>query len=83
MGIEPVHRYSLRAVCADGVASSPKAKRQFLRGRYDKAEGTVTSVGGAGSHLVKALAHANALIVIPEDTTEVAPGAEVDVLLLD
>ncbi|WP_265737805.1 molybdotransferase-like divisome protein Glp [Actinacidiphila oryziradicis] len=83
MGVESVHRSSLRAVCAEGVASSPKAKRQFLRGRYDQARGTVSPVGGAGSHLVKALAHANALIVVPEDTTEVAPGAEVDVILLD
>jgi molybdopterin molybdotransferase len=32
---------------------------------------------------MKALAHANALIVVDEDATSVAPGAEVDVVLLD
>ena len=83
MGIEPVHRPAARAVCVGAVASSPKGKRQFLRGRHDPATSTVTPVGGSGSHLVKALAHANALIVVPEDTTEVADGAEVDVVLLD
>ena len=31
-------------------------------------------VGGAGSHLVGGLAQANALIVVPEDVTEVAGG---------
>jgi molybdopterin molybdotransferase len=42
----------------------------------------VTPVGGAGSHLVAALAHADALIVVPEDTESVEPGAEVEVILL-
>jgi molybdopterin molybdotransferase len=40
-------------------------------------------VGGAGSHLVAALAHADCLIVVPEADTSVARGAEVDVVLLD
>jgi molybdopterin molybdotransferase len=83
MGVEPVFRTSLRAVCESDVASSPKGRRQFLRGRYDPSTGRITPVGGAGSHLVKALAHANALIVVPEDVTEVAAGSEVDVVLLD
>ncbi len=80
MGLSPAQRRPLKARCAEPVAHSPKGRRQFLRGRYE--DGTVTPVGGAGSHLVKALAHANALIVVPEDATEVAAGAEVDVLLL-
>jgi molybdopterin molybdotransferase len=80
MGIDPAERETVRAVCEGGVASSPKGKRQFLRGRY--ADGVVTPVGGAGSHLVRALAHANALIIVAEDTTSIAPGAEVDVVLL-
>ncbi|WP_285830870.1 molybdotransferase-like divisome protein Glp [Streptomyces meridianus] len=80
MGLPPDDRGTLRAVCPEGVASSPRGKRQFLRGRYHG--GTVTPVGGSGSHLVKALSDANALIVVPEETTSVAPGAEVDVVLL-
>ncbi|MFG2532572.1 gephyrin-like molybdotransferase Glp [Streptomyces sp. NPDC048516] len=82
MGLPEVHRPVTPARCADAIASSPKGKRQFLRGSYDADAGTVTPVGGAGSHLIKAMAHANALIIVPEDTTEVAAGAEVDLVLL-
>ncbi|MFI9203472.1 gephyrin-like molybdotransferase Glp [Streptomyces sp. NPDC053048] len=82
MGLEPfADRRTVRAVCPEGVASSPKGRRQYLRGHY--ADGKVTTVGGASSHLVKALADANALIVVPEDAGSVAPGTEVDVVLLD
>ncbi|MET7764859.1 gephyrin-like molybdotransferase Glp [Streptomyces sp. NPDC005393] len=86
LGGGDVHRPTERAVCPEGVASSPEGRRQFLRGWYEPAAAdrpaTVTPVGGAGSHLVKALAQANALIVVPEEVTGVAPGAEVDVILL-
>ncbi|WP_435853946.1 molybdotransferase-like divisome protein Glp [Streptomyces sparsogenes] len=87
MGTGPIHRPLVRARCPEGVASSPRGRRQFLRGWYeppgvDAELGVVTPVGGTGSHLIKALAHANALIVVDEDTTEVAAGADVDVVLL-
>ncbi|WP_327703317.1 molybdopterin molybdotransferase MoeA [Streptomyces decoyicus] len=82
MGLPEVHRPVTPARCTDALASSPKGKRQFLRGSYDAEAGTVTPVGGAGSHLIKAMAHANALIIVPEETTEVAAGADVDVVLL-
>ncbi|MEU6958230.1 molybdotransferase-like divisome protein Glp [Streptomyces chrestomyceticus] len=82
MGLPDVHRHTSRATCGAPVGSSPQGRRQFLRGWYDADTATVTPVGGAGSHLIKALAQANALIVIPEETTEVAEGAEVEVVLL-
>ncbi|MGI5258331.1 molybdotransferase-like divisome protein Glp [Streptomyces angustmyceticus] len=82
MGLPDVHRPTTPARCTEAIASSPRGKRQFLRGSYDAEAGTVTPVGGAGSHLIKAMAHANALIVVPEETTEVAAGAEVDLVLL-
>ncbi|MFF8312563.1 molybdotransferase-like divisome protein Glp [Streptomyces lydicus] len=82
MGLPDVQRPTVPARCTDAIASSPEGKRQFLRGSYDAPAGTVTPVGGAGSHLIKAMAHANALIVVPEDTTEVPADAEVDVLPL-
>ncbi|KUJ70131.1 molybdopterin biosynthesis protein MoeA [Streptomyces albus subsp. albus] len=86
MGLPSVHRTTERAVCTEAVASSPAGRRQFLRGRYEPSAsggpGSVAPVGGPGSHLVKALAEANALIVVDEDTTEVAAGTEVDVVLL-
>ncbi len=81
MGLDPVHRETVRARCTEPIDGSPRGRRQFLRARHDPA-GTVTPVGGAGSHLVRALAHADALIVVPEDVTSVERDAEVDVVLL-
>ncbi|MEU9913423.1 gephyrin-like molybdotransferase Glp [Streptomyces sp. NPDC051001] len=81
MGLEDVHRPRVTAKLTAGKAlTSPKGRRQFLRGTY--SDGTVTPVGGAGSHLVAALAHADALIVVPEDVESVEPGTEVEVVLL-
>ncbi|WP_175410736.1 gephyrin-like molybdotransferase Glp [Streptomyces sp. TRM64462] len=83
MGLRDVHRPRARAVLsADKPLSSPADKRQFLRGTYDAEAGTVTPVGGAGSHLIAALAHADALLVVPEDTTRVEPGSELEVVLI-
>lgn len=80
LGMADVHRPVVRAVCTEAVRS-PAGRRQFLRGRY-ASDGTVTPVGGAGSHLVGALAHADCLITVPEDTTDLPAGSAVDVVLL-
>ncbi|WP_019066544.1 molybdotransferase-like divisome protein Glp [Streptomyces hokutonensis] len=81
MGLDDVHRPRTRAtLTTDKALTSPKGRRQFLRGSY--ADGEVTPVGGAGSHLVAALALADALIVVPEDVESVEPGTEVEVVLL-
>ncbi|MEV4974504.1 molybdotransferase-like divisome protein Glp [Streptomyces scopuliridis] len=83
MGRKDVHRPVVRATLAAGrTLSSPAGRRQFLRGTYDAEESTITPVGGAGSHLIAALAHADALIVIPEESVSVEPGTEVDVVLI-
>ncbi|BCL28446.1 gephyrin-like molybdotransferase Glp [Streptomyces aurantiacus] len=81
MGVADVHRPTTRATLrTDKALTSPAGRRQFLRGRY--ADGEVTPVGGAGSHLIAALAHADALIVVPESVESVEPGTEVEVVLL-
>jgi molybdopterin molybdotransferase len=81
MGVDDIHRPTTRATLrTDKALTSPAGRRQFLRGRY--ADGEVTPVGGAGSHLVAALAHADALIVVPESVESVEPGTEVEVVLL-
>ncbi|MDX2824714.1 molybdopterin molybdotransferase MoeA [Streptomyces ipomoeae] len=81
MGLDDIHRPTTRATLKTTKAlTSPPSRRQFLRGAY--ADGEVTPVGGAGSHLVAALAQADALIVIPEDVESVEPGTEVEVVLL-
>jgi molybdopterin molybdotransferase len=83
MGLKDVHRPKVRALLkADNPLTSPAGKRQFLRGVYDSESGTVSPVGGSGSHLVAALAHADCLIVVPEPDTSAEPGAEVEVVLL-
>lgn len=83
MGLKEVHRPTTRAVLrADKALTSPLGRRQFLRGAYDEATGTVAPVGGSGSHLIAALARADALIVVPEEAESVEPGAEVETVLL-
>ncbi|MER7754807.1 gephyrin-like molybdotransferase Glp [Kitasatospora sp. NPDC097643] len=81
LGAADVHRPVVRAVCPAALRS-PAGRRQFLRGRYSAADGTVEPVGGAESHLVGALARADCLITVPESVTELPAGSEVDVVLL-
>ncbi|MET7524624.1 gephyrin-like molybdotransferase Glp [Streptomyces sp900116325] len=83
MGLKDVTRPTVRATLkTDTTLSSPSGRRQFLRGTYDAEEGTVTPVGGSGSHLIAALAQADALIVLPEDVTSAEPGTVTEVILL-
>jgi molybdopterin molybdotransferase len=84
LGIETLERPVVKARCAQGFRS-PAGRRQYARGWLDVEAGTyvVTPVGGQGSHLVGDLAHANALIVVPEDVTQVPDGAAVDVMVLE
>ncbi|MGW0804065.1 molybdotransferase-like divisome protein Glp [Nonomuraea sp. NPDC002799] len=64
-----------------GPLRSPAGRRSFLRGVL-ASDGTVTPVHGQGSHQLAALASANALIVVPEEVTEVPGGASVEVIRL-
>lgn len=59
---------------------SPEGKRSYLRGVLTGDE--VVPVRGQGSHQLAGLAAANALIVVPEETTEVPEGATVEVIPL-
>jgi molybdopterin molybdotransferase len=84
LGIEMLERPVVSARCLGGLPS-PEGRRQYARGWLDVVDGdyVVTPIGGQGSHLVGDLAHANALIVIPEDVTQVPDGAAVDVMVLE
>ena len=64
---------SLPTLAADFVQT-------FLRGVL--ADDQVAPLSGQGSHQIAALGRATALIVIPEETTELAAGETVDVLIL-
>jgi molybdopterin molybdotransferase len=89
MGSASVRRETARArLEAEEPLTSAEGKRQFLRGSYlppgpGETTGVVRPVGGAGSHLIAALAQANSLIDVPEKTTRLAPGGEVTVVPLD
>lgn len=75
----PAPRTALRVPLAEAV-ESPKGKHQVRRGYYDGA--AVSLVGGAGSHLLHALAQANALVHLPADTGSAAAGENVEIWLL-
>jgi molybdopterin molybdotransferase len=84
LGIEHVARPLVRARVTDALRS-PSGKRSYLRAWIAVEDGayTVRPVGGAGSHLIASLAASNALIVVPEETTEVEAGSAVRVMMLE
>ncbi|WP_328310973.1 molybdopterin molybdotransferase MoeA [Actinomycetospora sp. NBC_00405] len=75
-------RPRVRARLTEPLASPP-GRRQFRRGRLNAVDGTVTAVGAPGSHLLAALARADCLLVVGEETTRVEAGEVVEVWLLD
>jgi len=84
LGAETLSRPEVRAVCL-GRFGSPEGKRQFARGVLSVEEGryVVRPMTGQASHHVRSLGGSNALIVVPEDVTEVAEGSPVTVMVLE
>jgi molybdopterin molybdotransferase len=84
LGVEPLERPQVRARTTQALRS-PAGKRSYLRGRLSVQDGVyaVGPIGGQGSHLIADLAAANALIVVPEEVTEVAAGDAVTVSMLE
>jgi len=78
---EPERLAQTRAVLT-GPARSPRGRKSFLRGTLDPARGTIAPVTGQASHQLASLARANALVIVPEDVTEIGEGEGVDVLVL-
>lgn len=76
----PAPRPAVRARLAEAL-DSPAGKHQIRRGTL-QPDGTVRLEGGAGSHLVSALARANALVHVPEGISALDAGAEVEVWML-
>lgn len=81
----PTPRHRVVATLAHAL-SSPAGKHQIRRARYEgpafETAASVREVGGESSHLLGALAQANALVEIPAGVTELQAGAKVEVLLL-
>jgi molybdopterin molybdotransferase len=84
MGRLPYRRPMVRALCSQGFSSIP-GRQQYVRAQFeiDSKGAHVAPVGGHGSHLVGDLSEANSLIVVPPETTSVAGGSQVQVLVLD
>jgi molybdopterin molybdotransferase len=84
LGKRNLHRPTVQATVLENV-DSPQGKRQYRRGvLHREANGgySVSLIGGAGSHLIAAMASANCLVVLHEDVTEVRAGSSVPVLPL-
>ncbi len=84
MGRRPHARPTVEARLTHAIRS-PEGRRQLVRAEYgvDAGGRYASPVGGHGSHLIGDLASSNALVVVPEDVTEVPAGAKVQVLRLD
>jgi molybdopterin molybdotransferase len=65
-----------------GPLRSPPGRRSFLRGVLDRAAGKVTPLTGQGSHQIATLGKANALVVVPEQVTQMSEGDTAEVLIL-
>jgi molybdopterin molybdotransferase len=84
LGKRNLQRATVEAVALESV-SSARGVRQYRRGvlhRESTGGYSVSFMGGPGSHLLASLALSNCLIVLDEDTTEVAAGSTVTVMPL-
>ena len=80
-GLVDVLRPSLLAACGRAFGS-PAGKTQFARVQLTTVDGLTVAYpeGAQGSHILGGLARADALAVVPADTTHVAEGDELLVL---
>ncbi|MCE3551302.1 molybdopterin molybdotransferase MoeA [Pseudonocardia sp. RS11V-5] len=85
LGLPDPYRRQVAARLTSPV-SSPPGRRSYLRGRLlrEVASGDylVQPLATGGTHLLATLAGANALISVPEETTDVTVDERVDVTLL-
>ena len=86
MGFPPdrLVRRPVRAVADEALSRRPDGKTHFIRvvsSMGDDGRHRVRSAGGQGSHLLRTMAVADALAVVP-DGEGVPAGGEVDVILL-
>ena len=78
-GIADIMRPELQVECGEPI-DSPSGKRQYARARFLPSGAVVPTGTGQGSHVMGGLAHAEVLIVIPEDVTRIEAGQTVTVI---
>jgi len=85
LGLSDPHRRTLSARLTSPI-TSVGGRRGFVRGRLLREEATgdyvVQPLGTSGTHLLSSLIEANALIVLPEDVTDVTLDDPVTVTFL-
>lgn len=83
LGLAGDGRLHVRAVAESQIAKDP-TRRAFLRVRLHEVEGSFVAraAGGQGSAQLRALADANALLVVPEGEAAAEPGATYDAIVL-
>jgi molybdopterin molybdotransferase len=82
-GRRDVSRPTVTARAAERL-TSPPLRRGYLRVRLTREDGgwVATPTGPQGSHVITSIARADGLAVVPEATSEIPAGAEVQVHLL-
>jgi molybdopterin molybdotransferase len=85
LGITDPYRRSVTARVTSPIAS-PDGRRSYVRGRLlrevESGEYVVQPLATGGVHLLATLADANALVTVPEETTDVGLDEAVEVALL-
>jgi len=82
-GRTDLERARLPAVIEDALVNPPHLE-QYFRGvaRRDGDRVVVRLTGDQGSHVLRSMADANCLVVVPQGTSEVAAGAAVEIIPL-
>jgi molybdopterin molybdotransferase len=82
-GRTDLERPRLTAISEDALTNPPHLE-QYFRGvaRRDGDRLVVRLTGDQGSHVLRSMADANCLIVVPQGTSEVAAGQPVDIIPL-
>jgi molybdopterin molybdotransferase len=82
MGRSDLDRSKIRAIVDEELEGLP-AKDRYTRVRADVVDGQwhARSTGPPSSHLLGGVVKANGLAIVPEGTSKIEPGGEVEVLL--
>ena len=84
-GHKELFRKIIRAILSEDVKKKNDGRKHFLRAilSYKKEGCFVAPLSGQGSGMMGSLAAANSLLIVPEETTELKAGQQVDVQLLN
>jgi len=84
MGHKNIFRPIVEAILQEDISKKP-GRRHFMRAKVSLEEDryVVTTTGPQGSGILNSMVEANALLIVPEEKTEVKKGERVLVQILD